>query len=126
MEFNDKQVIYLQIAEYAMDQILLNNWKTEEKLPSVRELAILIQVNPNTVMRAYEYLQQKEIIINKRGIGHFTVPDACAKISFIRREGFMKRELPELFRKMTMLGIGMEEIEDIFRNYTNKTKNEEK
>jgi GntR family transcriptional regulator len=126
MDFNDKHIIYLQIAEYAMDQILLENWKREEKIPSVRDLATLIQVNPNTVMRAYEHLQQKEIIVNKRGIGHFVAPDAFDRIRRIRRAGFLNNDLPELFRKMAMLGIGLSEIENQFRNYANPKKNEEK
>lgn len=126
MEFNDKHIIYLQIAEYAMDQILLGKWKMEEKIPSVRELATLIQVNPNTVMRAYEHLQQKEIIVNRRGIGHFVTPEAVSHISSFRRENFLSNELPELFRKMAMLDLGPDEIVRQYKNYLKQKKDEEK
>jgi len=71
MEFRDKQAIYLQISEYVCEQILLNKWLVGEKISSIRDLAVAMQVNPNTVQRAYDFLQQQEIITNKRGVGYF-------------------------------------------------------
>ena len=62
MEFKDKQSIYLQIADYICEQILLGKWPPGERIPSVRELAGLMEVNPNTVMRTFDFLQNKEII----------------------------------------------------------------
>ena len=76
MEFREPQAIYLQIAEYVCEKILLKIWTTDQKIPSVRELAVDLEVNPNTVMRAYEFLQNREIIYNKRGIGFFIKNDA--------------------------------------------------
>ena len=80
MEFNDKQAIYLQIVEYIYDRILTDDWKGDERVPSVRDLAVELQVNPNTVMRAYELLQNNEIIVNRRGVGNFLGSDAKSKI----------------------------------------------
>jgi DNA-binding transcriptional regulator YhcF (GntR family) len=71
MEFRDNPAIYIQIAEYVCEQILLKKWKLDDKIISIRELAVTIEVNPNTVQRAYDFLQQKNIITNKRGIGLF-------------------------------------------------------
>jgi GntR family transcriptional regulator len=71
MEFREKQAIYLQIAEYVCEQILLKQWPLETKILSIRDLAVAMQVNPNTVQRAYDFLQQREIITNKRGVGLF-------------------------------------------------------
>ena len=122
MEFNEKNAIWLQIAEYAMDQILTGAWKTEDKVPSVRELSVILQVNPNTVMRAYEHLQQKEIIVNKRGIGTFVTSDARNRIREFRRESFLNNDLPELFRRMTMLGITLEELEQQYLSYVTNVK----
>lgn len=68
MDFNDKQSIYLQIVDFLNEQILLERWQSEERIPSVRELASMVEVNPNTVMRSFEFLQQQEVIYNKRGI----------------------------------------------------------
>ena len=71
MEFRGHQAIYLQIVDYVCERILLKVWKAEEKMPSIRELAIELQVNPNTVQRSYDFLQEMEVITNKRGIGIF-------------------------------------------------------
>ncbi|MEM9675942.1 MAG: GntR family transcriptional regulator, partial [Bacteroidota bacterium] len=62
MKFNDQQAIYLQIADYICEQILLEKWSVEERIPSVRDLAAMMEVNPNTVVRSYDFLQQRDII----------------------------------------------------------------
>ena len=80
MEFREKQAIYLQIAEYVCDQILLKKWLAAEKILSIRDLAIALEVNPNTVQRTYDFLQQLEIISNKRGVGYFVEKEAEARI----------------------------------------------
>ena len=122
MEFNDKQAIYLQIVEYIYDCTLTGAWQGNERVPSVRDLAVELQVNPNTVMRAYELLQNKEIIINKRGIGNFLAGDAKLKIIANRRNHFLEDELPVVFRSMQLLGVSMEDLHDHFTTY-NKDKN---
>lgn len=111
MEFSNTQAIYLQIADYVCDQIQLNVWKTDEKIPSVRELAVMLEVNPNTVMRSYEYLQNQDIIYTKRGMGYFTQANAAKNILKARRAQFMKEELPLIFKKMQLLGITPADIQ---------------
>jgi DNA-binding transcriptional regulator YhcF (GntR family) len=76
MQFRETVSIYLQIADYICERILLREWKVDERIPSVRELAMQLEVNPNTVMRTYEFLQQQNIIYNQRGIGYFVAADA--------------------------------------------------
>lgn len=111
MEFKDNKAIYLQIADYVCEHILLDKWKGEEKIPSVRELAVTLEVNPNTVMRTYELLQQKNIINNKRGIGFFVADDAINQIKDYRKTQFIDEELPVLFRNVYLLDIGFDELE---------------
>lgn len=67
MDFHENKPIYLQIADLISEQILAKQWMTEEKIPSVREMGVNLQVNPNTVLRTYDLLQQKGIIFNKEG-----------------------------------------------------------
>ncbi len=123
MEFRENEAIYLQIAAYVGDHILLEKWGADEKIPSVRELAGDLQVNPNTVMRAYEFLQGKEVIINKRGIGLFVAPDAKEKLKDYKKERFLGQELPEFFKNIHLLEISMEEIKQRYENFT-KTNNQ--
>ncbi len=117
MDFNEKQIIYLQIADYVNDHILLGEWKEEDKIPSVRDLAVTLQVNPNTVMRAYDFLQQKEIIYNKRGLGNYVSSEAGTRIASLRREQFLVTELPPVFRTIYMLGITFEELKRLYNQY---------
>ena len=108
MDFRDSPAIYIQIAEYVCEQILLKKWKLGDKIISIRELAVTIEVNPNTVQRAYDFLQQQNIITNKRGIGYFTEPDAMERILSFRREQFMENELPVFLRNLYLLKVDMQ------------------
>jgi GntR family transcriptional regulator len=105
MEFREKQAIYLQIAEYVFEEILLKKWQDGDKILSIRDLAIALEVNPNTVQRTYDFLSQQGIIANRRGMGFFVEPDAEAKIIAFRREQFLKNELPNFFRNLYLLKI---------------------
>ncbi len=118
MEFRENEAIYLQIADYAGENILLGKWEVNEKIPSVRDLAVTLQVNPNTVMRSYEFLQGKEVILNKRGIGFFVETGAKEKIKTYRKERFLGQALPEFFRNLSLLDISMEEIKTRFDAFT--------
>jgi GntR family transcriptional regulator len=117
MDFRDKQAIYLQIGEYVLEQILLGEIPLGGKMPSIRELAIQIEVNPNTVQRTYDFLQQKEIISTKRGIGYFVNEDARTKIIEFRKEQFIENELPNVFRNLHLLGIDFEELKQRYLAY---------
>jgi DNA-binding transcriptional regulator YhcF (GntR family) len=110
MDFKETQPIYIQITDWACEQILLGEWPLEDRAPSVRELGAQLEVNPNTVARAYEFLDQKAIFSNKRGVGFFINPDAADKIREFRKERFFEEELPVVFKTMRLLGIGVEEI----------------
>ena len=90
MQFKENQTIYLQIAERISDEILLGHYAIGSRIPSVREYAALVEVNANTAMRSYEFLQTQGIIFNKRGIGFFVSPDAKIKIKSYRRNEFLK------------------------------------
>lgn len=117
MEFKDKQSIYLQIADYICEQILLGKWPPGERIPSVRDLASLMEVNPNTVMRTYEFLQNKEIIFNKRGIGYSASDHANERILMYRKERFLDVESPDFFRTMYLLNISMEELKIYYNKF---------
>ncbi len=117
MEFREKQAIYLQIAEYVCEQILLDKWHLGDKILSIRDLAVAIEVNPNTVQRAYDLLQQREIIINKRGIGYFTEDNAPERILTFRKEQFTENELPVFFRNLYLLNMNFKEVKQLYDQY---------
>lgn len=125
MEFKETPAIYIQIAQYVCEQILLKKWKLGDKLVSIRDLAVTMEVNPNTVQRAYDFLQQRNIIINKRGIGYFIEDEAMERILSFRREQFIENELPVFMRNIYLLKIDFKEIKSQFdqfvkENFKNK------
>lgn len=117
MVWNDQSPIYLQIAEYIVDKILLSEWNGGDRIPSVRELAADIEVNPNTVVRTYGLLSDQEIIYNKRGIGYFLDEQALEKAQSYRRNRFLEEELPQVIKTMKLLNIDFKELESHFNKY---------
>jgi GntR family transcriptional regulator len=122
MNFSDNQSIYIQITEFVKEQILVNKWQKEEKIPSVRDLAAELQVNPNTVMRAYDFLQQQGVIYNRRGIGNHVSSDAGEKILAARKEKFLQSDLPVFFRNMLLLEIGFDELQRLYANFVDENR----
>lgn len=118
MEFRDDQAIYLQIADHFCENILLEKWNPGDRIPSVREMAVNIEVNPNTVMRTFNYLQEKGIIFNKRGIGYFVADDGRLKTNALKREDFIANELPRFFKTMHLLNLSMEDMSKYYHQYT--------
>ena len=108
MNFTTEKAIYVQIADRLCDEILTGKYSDDARIPSVREYAVLLEVNTNTTVKSYDLLAQQGIIYNKRGLGYFVTAGAKEKILEERRKEFMEQKLPEMFRQMRMLGIGME------------------
>jgi len=117
MEFTDKQPIYIQISDYFCDNIITRQWKENDKIPSVREVAVSLEVNPNTAMRSFTFLQEKEIIYNKRGIGYFVAENGYEKALEMRKELFVEKELPSIFKSMLLLQISCSDIEKLYNLY---------
>ena len=117
MKFKESKSIYLQIADRICDEILQGQYKEEERIPSVREYAATVEVNANTVVRSFDYLQGQDIIYNKRGLGYFVAQEGRERILGLRKEVFLKEELPEFFRQLKTLDISMKEIEKMYEEY---------
>lgn len=122
MNFKESKAIYLQIADRICDEILLSQYKEDERIPSVREYAAMVEVNANTTMRSYEYLQSQEIIFNKRGIGYFVSPGATKLILSLRREIFLKEEVDYFFKQLYTLNVSMDEIGKMYKEYIKNNK----
>ena len=114
MEFSQPKGIYQQIADQMRDRILAGEWHEGERIPSVRELAVGVGVNPNTVTKSYQALLDREIIENQRGLGYFVAADAKQRIVAQMREEFVRDELPRIFRTMRVLGMQLADLEPYF------------
>jgi len=122
MEFIKKNAIYLQIADLMCERILLKGWQENNRIPSVRELAVDMEVNPNTMMRAYAFLQDQGIIFNKRGIGYFVSPDGLQITRKLFRSSFVRNDLPQLCRTLRLLDMDFKEFYSLYKAYQEKEK----
>jgi len=122
MEFNQSQAIYMQIGDYISEQILFERWKEGDRILSVRELGVSLQVNPNTVMRTYDFLQSNDIIFNKRGVGYFVAEQAKSKIIDYRRKQFLELELPVIFKNMNILGMTFDELKAKYEEFSKNNR----
>lgn len=118
MTFTNEKAIYIQIGERLCDEILAGKYGDDDKIPSVREYAVMLEVNTNTAVKAYDELAREHIIYNKRGLGYFVTPGAKQVITEARRTAFMGDILPRVFRQMRLLGIGIEEVETAYNKAT--------
>lgn len=124
MEFKKSLSIFEQIGMSVQENIINKSWKEGERIPSVREYATNIQVNPNTVMRSYTLLQDLGILENRRGIGFFVANGAMSKSIGNRKDQFAEDFLPELFRTMDQLGINWDEMKNYYSIWKNKQNHE--
>lgn len=126
MEFNEPKGIYLQIADQIRERILRGEWKAGERIPSIRELAVELGVNPNTVTKSYQKLLERELISNQRGRGYFVSEDAAGRALKEVKDEFMCEEVPRILRTMKLLDIGLDEIaERMSRSGTPEHRGEE-
>lgn len=117
MIFKEGKPIYWQIADRIGDDILSGKYQEEGRIPSVREFAAQMEVNANTTMRAYEFLQGRNIIYMKRGIGYFVSSGARELVLEYRKNAFIGEELNGFFHEIYTLGIPIEEITSLYKDY---------
>lgn len=116
-DFKQDRAIYLQMAERICDEILAGKYNADDRIPSVRELAVLLEVNTNTVVKTYDLLLQWGIIYTRRGLGYFVTENALQKIRQTKGEKFMNENLPELFQQMELLDIPIETVVNKWKEF---------
>ncbi len=110
MEFSEPKGIYLQIADQIRERVLDGDWRAGERIPSIRELAVELGVNPNTVTKSYQRLMERGIISSRRGLGYFVSDDAREQALREMKAEFLRDEVPKIVRTMQLLGIGPDEL----------------
>lgn len=108
MDFNNEKAIYLQIVEQIKMEIISGKKKANEKLKSIRDLAIEYKVNPNTMQRSLLELERLNLIYTERTSGKYVTDDKNI-ISKIKNE-YINLKLNEFINNMHDIGIDKEEI----------------
>lgn len=109
LDANDGRPLYLQIMDEVRRAVVVGTLRAEDPLPSVRELAGELVVNPRTVLQAYNELERQGVVYTKRGQGTFVSPAVTQRDSEERRNlvrSVAKRALLEARRN----GLGAEEL----------------
>lgn len=120
INFDEKIPIYLQIMDFIKKEIVKGNLKGGDKLPSVRELAEMLKVNPNTVQKAYQELEREGITYTLRGTGSFITQDG-RRIEELKKK--MAEDILERFCKdMRDLGFSDEDIIALLQGYLKEGK----
>ena len=120
MDFDNSKPIYLQLVDFFYENILMRKGQNRERIPSVREVAVMVEVNPNTAIRAFNHLQELEVIYNKRGIGYFVAEDGFNKVLEIKRNEFKEVVLPDVFKKMRLLDVKFEEVKNLYDQHSDE------
>lgn len=123
MEFTDNTAIYMQIADFMCEHILQKKWLEGEKIPSIRDIAVKVEVNPNTALRTYNYLQDQGIIFNKRGIGYFVSDQGFKKTLELKKKQFIQEELPKMFRLLDMVDLTFDDLKLFYNSYQKEMNN---
>ncbi len=118
--FNSTQPIYLQILQRICRQVVRSELKAGDKLPSVREMALQIGVNPNTVQRVYSELERLGIAETRRGLGSFITENKTRLRQL--REDLKSEQIGSFIKDMRETGFSPEEILEGVRKELLKTK----
>ena len=116
MEFDQPKAIYLQISEQIKERIFDGEWKEGERIPSIREMAVNLGVNPNTITRSYQRLMDLNVIENRRGVGYFVCTGAAEQILEELKSDFFGEKLPGIIKTMKKLGISFKDLENKYFN----------
>ena len=122
MNFEPTKPIFRQIADHICDEIMQARFSVGGRIPSVREYAVALEVNVNTVVRSFEILQNDGIIVKDRGVGFFVADEALDIIRKKRVERFNEEVLPNLYRQMQLLGISCDDIVSGYERFLNEQK----
>ena len=107
-KFDNSRAIYIQLIEQIQRMIISGEYKPGEKLESVRELASIAKVNPNTMQRALTELERKGLVYSQRTSGRFITEDE--ELIHKMRKELVRERMQEFINYMLDLGFKKEEI----------------
>ncbi|WP_432407357.1 GntR family transcriptional regulator [Wukongibacter sp. M2B1] len=118
IDLKDRRAIYEQIIDKFKQLIIRDILKQDEKIPSVRELAKQLTINPNTIQKAYRELERQGYIYSVKGRGNF-VSSGIKKVDDVKVE-YLKKQIEKSVSELMFIGIEKNElirlIEEIYEN----------
>lgn len=111
IRFSNDKPIFMQVSEIIKNEIINGKFSINEKLPSVREFALEFQVNPNTVQKALQLLEDDGLIITDRTNGKFVAGNENQII--IQKNKIINEEIRLFVEKMTNIGLDINKIKEL-------------
>ena len=109
--FSNDKPIFLQLADLIKSDIISGKYEINDKLPSVREFAFEFQVNPNTVQKSLQILEDEGLIVTDRTNGKFVAGNS--KMLESQKNKIISQEVDLFFEKMKSLGLSIKEIKEL-------------
>jgi len=120
-EFDESRPIYLQVMEAIKKAIVRGDLKPGDKIPSVRELAQKLRINPNTVQKAYQELEREGITFTRRGQGNFVTEDE-EKIASLRQE-ILEKIVRDFIEDINSINVDLKDILEKIKEYGENESN---
>jgi len=108
--WNTTEPIYIQLKDRILEMMLDGTLKDGDSLPSVRQVAADYQINPLTVLKAYQLLVDQELVEKRRGLGMFVREDAGKKLASSERQRFLQEEWPLIVERIKRLDLDVETL----------------
>jgi GntR family transcriptional regulator len=105
LDWNDAQPIYRQLRDRVVAMMLDGDLREGDPLPSVRQVASDLRVNPLTVLKSYQGLVDEQLIEKRRGLGMFVRPGARELLLQDERDRFLNNEWPRIVETIQRLGL---------------------
>lgn len=116
IEFKTDTPIYIQISEMIRKAILAGDIQEEEPIPSVRQISVEQNLNPQTVLNATQVLLNENLIEKRRGLGMYVQKGAREKLQHQERKSFQEEEIPDIVKRARLLGYSESELVEIVEN----------
>ena len=109
-QWDNSQPIYRQLRDRVVAMILEGELKEGEPLPSVRNVAVELRLNPLTVLKGYQQLVDERLVEKRRGRGMYVCAGAPAALRTDERRRFLENDWPKVRAIITRLGLGLDEL----------------
>ena len=110
IDAGSEKPIFVQIAEQIEDSVFTGVFQEEEKIPSTNEIAVLLNINPHTVLKGMNRLVEEGIIYKRRGLGMFVQAGAVETIRTKRRDAFFQQYVASMIQEAEKLGMTKDQV----------------
>lgn len=116
IDSNNPKAIYEQVYDEIVRLIMSKVYKPDDKLPSVRELASMVKINPNTIQKAYKYLEEDNYIYSVKGVGSFV--KEAEELRSLHLEN-MRQDLYKIIKSLKKFGLSDKNIIETVKGILN-------